>query len=243
MLTLTATDWLNAWEHSLTLSPALRPCALLAPILPDGQEGAEHLSIGTRDSHLLDLYMALFGPKLEATATCPACGERQEFVISVDDLRETPPESPRQDLAWGDGTIRVRFRLPDSRDLAAIEGAESQEGAERTLLQRCCISVADGDRDIAATDLPGDVVSALSDAMAAADPQALTELALTCPDCGHGWVDALDIGVYLAEALGYWAERLLDQVHLLAGAYGWSERDILGLSPQRRMRYLARVLE
>jgi hypothetical protein len=34
---------------------------------------------------------------------------------------------------------------------------------------------------------------------------------------------------------------LFDDIHLLAQAYGWSEGEILALSPARRSAYLARV--
>jgi hypothetical protein len=35
---------------------------------------------------------------------------------------------------------------------------------------------------------------------------------------------------------------LLDEVHVLARAYGWNEREILGLSAARRAAYLERAL-
>ena len=35
-----------------------------------------------------------------------------------------------------------------------------------------------------------------------------------------------------------WAWRMLSDVHTLARAYGWGERDILALSPTRRQFYL-----
>ncbi len=37
------------------------------------------------------------------------------------------------------------------------------------------------------------------------------------------------------------AKRLLSEVHALASAYGWSEREILGLSVARREFYLGMV--
>jgi hypothetical protein len=38
-----------------------------------------------------------------------------------------------------------------------------------------------------------------------------------------------------------WACRVLHDVHTLAGAYGWSEREVLRLSPTRRQMYLEMV--
>jgi hypothetical protein len=38
------------------------------------------------------------------------------------------------------------------------------------------------------------------------------------------------------------ARRFLDEVHVLARAYGWAEAEILRLSEARRSAYLQRVL-
>jgi len=35
---------------------------------------------------------------------------------------------------------------------------------------------------------------------------------------------------------------LLDDIHLLASAYGWTEDEVLRLSPMRREAYVRRVL-
>ena len=40
------------------------------------------------------------------------------------------------------------------------------------------------------------------------------------------------------EDLSEHLSTLIDDVHRLAAAYGWSERDILALGPQRRAAYL-----
>jgi hypothetical protein len=242
MAALTASDWLCAWERSLAVSTARRPCALLAQIVPGGQEAAEQLPIGERDAYLLDLYAVLFGPQLDATAACPSCGAIQEFKLDVDELLHATTTHQSATLEWTDGEFTVGFRLPNSVDLSAIEATVSEPEAERLLLHRCCTPALAGDRAIAAEDLPDAAKASLTAAMAAADPQALTELSLNCPDCGHAWEDALDIGSYLLEALGHWAERIFDQVHLLASSYGWGESDILALSSQRRARYLSRIL-
>ncbi len=47
-----------------------------------------------------------------------------------------------------------------------------------------------------------------------------------------------DILSYLWTEIEDWAQRLLVDVHTLAVSYGWSERDILALSPRRRRMYL-----
>ncbi|MFD0428254.1 hypothetical protein ACFQ60_09340 [Streptomyces zhihengii] len=63
-------------------------------------------------------------------------------------------------------------------------------------------------------------------------------LSIACPECGEATPAELDITSYLWTELDTWARDLLLDVHLLASAYGWSEPEILALSPTRRRYYL-----
>lgn len=232
-MTLTALDWLDTWERSQNLPLPLRPCALLAPLMPGGQAAAEQLPLGWRDRQLLQLHAALFGPALPATVACPACNERLEITLDCHALQiDAPSEAPRELSVQWQGE-RISYRLPDSRDLAALQHETDTQAAQSRLLQRCAP---------AAITLPDMAREEIAAAMAQADPQAATLLDLQCPNCAEQWDELFDIGVYLDDALAQWSERLLDQVHVLAQAYGWSETQILALSPNRRARYLARVL-
>lgn len=241
MSKLDSADWLAIWDHSQTLPPALQSCALLAPLLDDGLAGAERLPVGRRDAHLLDLYGALLGPQLTAMACCGHCAERLELNLNTADLRldDPPAEAPELQLEWQD--YRLRFRLPDSLDLAALTPLSDIEQARQLLVRRCVLEAVQGAQPISLEALPQGALQALSEAMSQADPQALIELDMCCPACEARWSEVFDIGRYLMESLDHWAHRTLDQVHLLAAAYGWSEAQILALSPQRRARYLERV--
>jgi hypothetical protein len=64
---------------------------------------------------------------------------------------------------------------------------------------------------------------------------------LTCPQCAHQWQAPLDIVSFLWSEVHAWAIRLLREIHELASAYGWSEAEILALSPWRRRAYLELV--
>jgi hypothetical protein len=90
-------------------------------------------------------------------------------------------------------------------------------------------------------DLPQDVVDAVTDRMAEGDPLADIQVAVSCPICNHIWRAALDIVSFLWSEIDNLAARLLRDVHTLASAYGWREKDILALSPGRRQFYLAAV--
>lgn len=94
-----------------------------------------------------------------------------------------------------------------------------------------------------ADGLPADVVAALAAELARRDPQAELLVALSCPTCDGGWEAELDVPAFVSMELHGWARRLLHEVHLLASAYGWSEPEILRLSPARRRTYLELVLD
>jgi hypothetical protein len=66
-------------------------------------------------------------------------------------------------------------------------------------------------------------------------------LTLTCPACDARQVVHLDIAGFLWAEVRHAAQRLLDEVHELGWAYGWSEGAILTMSASRRQAYLDRV--
>ena len=84
-------------------------------------------------------------------------------------------------------------------------------------------------------------MTAVAERMAEADPHAGIELALSCPGCGHHWLAPFDIAQFVWSEVDAWARRTLYDVHVLAGAYGWRESDVLALSPRRRQLYLEMV--
>ncbi|MDF3150290.1 hypothetical protein PBV88_56420, partial [Streptomyces sp. T21Q-yed] len=78
----------------------------------------------------------------------------------------------------------------------------------------------------------------IAEAVEAADPGADVTLNIACAECGEATRAELDIASYLWTELDAWARDLLLDVHLLATSYGWSEPEILALSPLRRRYYL-----
>jgi hypothetical protein len=86
--------------------------------------------------------------------------------------------------------------------------------------------------------LPDHIVTVVATQMAAADPQADVELALSCPACAHGWQVVFDIADFFWQEIHAWAKVMLRSVHTLARAYGWREADVLALTPTRRQFYL-----
>lgn len=233
---------LRAWEDGRDASPGERGLILLraaAPALAEEDRG--NLSVGCRDAILLDLFERLFGAAATALATCPSCGEPLEFDVRLSEIRVLAPvdRPDRFTLTWAGREIA--YRLPRARDLAAIGAENSTEAAAHSLAQRCILAIqgADGTQDSALTE---DGMAALEAAIAAAvekiDPQAVVTLAFECPSCALHWQSQFDIVDFLWQRLDVYVRGVLRQVHVIASHYGWSERQIVSLSPARRQHYL-----
>jgi hypothetical protein len=240
MRTPTASELLQVWERGAVHAPAERALTLLALAMPElGYGGAAQCSIGGRDDLLLALRERLFGDELVSVTHCPACAETVESRWRAAQLRAGVAPPPEQDvLELTDRRHRIAYRLPNTADLLALPADSEPEAYRRLLLARCIVSASTDGAPAALDSLPPPTLAALEEAMAAADPMADIDMAMTCPACGHAWNLSFDIVSFLWTELHAWAQRLLLDVHKLARAYGWSEAEILALSPGRRMLYV-----
>jgi hypothetical protein len=232
---------LGIWERCIGLSPAAAMLLWLSASYPEiSAEQLPRLTIGERDTLLLDLQERLFGPQLEGVATCPHCGERLEFSMTVSDMRAGPARTDLTSLGSSStqrmvlGDYQVEFRVPTIADTQNVTSLEQ-------LLERCVIQVTHLGVSQKAGELPQPAVEAISQQMALADPQADVQLALTCPACRQAWSVAFDIASFLWDEINSWAQRTLVEIHQLASAYGWSEAEILSVSPTRRQIYLTMI--
>jgi hypothetical protein len=198
----------------------------------------EHLSVGQRDERLLQLREWAFGERVQIVADCPACGDKLELEFNVADLRSTARPESRDPLFLAAAPYEVRFRLPTVADLASLPRDAADSGNRSLLLERCVLNARADGQLVPAGQLPEAIVSELGKQMAAADPLAEVQLALTCPACAHQWRATFDIASFFWTEINAWALRILHEVHALASAYGWTEADILKLSPRRRQAYL-----
>jgi hypothetical protein len=251
MRNLSAAELLKVWEHTLNRSPVHQALELLTVVFPEqAPERLAQLSIGQRDALLLKLREYLFGTRFDSLTTCPQCQQKIELVFTTSDIRaeSTPPninDSANPAMSLTMEGYKVDFRLPNSVDLAAIETRTTVGDTRELLLHQCVQSVTrkveNKDEAEALNDigqLPASLIDIIVERMAAADPQADTRLALTCPDCGHAWSAVFDIVPYLMEEIHRWAKHMLREIHNLARAYGWREADILAMAPTRRRAYL-----
>jgi hypothetical protein len=228
-----AAELLEVWERSAAFGPPDRADALLALAVPG--EPSSELPLGERNARLLELRELLFGGELEGLAACPDCGEAVEYSLSSAALRGRDEAVFAELPTLDEDGWEVSFRLPTGDDLRAAAAAADVDGARLALLERCVVSARLDGRGLAAAELPERVVAALGERLAAADPQAETRLALTCPACGGAWSIAFDAGAWLWTELESWARRTVLDVHALASAYGWSESEILALGARREL--------
>jgi hypothetical protein len=232
-----AADLVAAWEQGSGRTPVGRGESLLGALGIDAVRRRD-LSVGQRDTLLMDLRGRLFGTAVTALAACPACGEQLEVTFDLDDVRARPPGDPTEPVEVEHEGYTVRARPPTTGDLAALDTAVPRPDAPDRLLERCVLDARRVDGEVAVGELPDVVRARLETLLAEADPQADVQVVLTCPDCGRTWSALFDIVSFLWQELDAWARGLVVEVHDLASVYGWSEADILAMSPYRRSLYL-----
>lgn len=241
---LSADLLLRLWEVAAPQHPLDRALTILVAAEPDRSRGElARLPSGRRDQRLLTVYEHTFGSRIAGQGYCPACEGRVEFHLDTRELLSAADgadhETPLTVTADG---YTVTCRLPNSFDLAAIAGLADVVEARRRLLERCIVqSTREDATPVGLDETPEAVIGLAVEMMAASDPLAEIELALTCPACGTQWRLAFDIVSFLWLKIEAQARRLLREVHALALAYGWREADILAMSPIRRQAYLGMV--
>lgn len=236
----------DANELALELLGALHPGHTRAQLAA--------VPVDRRDAQLLRWRRATFGDRMEATSSCPACAERIEYTLSVQALLAGADDEDADDdaLAGVGRTLELpfgelpgppcRLRHPSSQDVGealrvasadtAASADEAIDAGVQALLLRCLAGSLQPDHD------PRQLADAFGRALAEAAPLADPQVALQCPACGMQWDEALDIARFLRADIDAAALRLLHEVHALALAYHWSERDILALPAARRRFYL-----
>jgi hypothetical protein len=133
----------------------------------------------------------------------------------------------------------LAFRVPTVGDLAALAMEVDPVRARARLFDRCALEVRDPAGEPACAEaIPPALQYRLGSALDEADPAAALTLPLDCAACHQAWQARLDIASFLWREISVTARRLLREVHELAVRYGWSEREILGLSTVRRHAYL-----
>ena len=243
MTPLTTNELIEVWEKGLMLSPIKRSLHLVcASSGLQSLNQAADLSIGQRDTRLLQLREYQFGSRLSNTTNCPECSEQLEWFNDLKELQLQPlsrdNNSPHYTLRLED--FEIVYRLPTTRDLITLTEINNAD-PESTLLNSCILEAKRNGAYIDPLQLPAEITSAINNKMSDEDPQANITMLLTCAGCGHEWESVFDIGRYLWAEINSWAIGLLGDVYFLAKTFGWSENHILSMSQQRRQLYLEMI--
>jgi hypothetical protein len=237
------------FDHAGSTTPATRATALIARCAsidgrePVGREFARRLTVGDRESLLLQLLGLTIGNRLAAVLTCTDCGERMDLELNVGEMLSAPGDHEgwehRATLDVDGGRYGVVFRLPNGGDqetgAALLAGGE--ERAVDVILRRCIRSLT-GEDGTAQEEIPTAVAVGLSRRMAELDPQAELWIDTRCVGCGAAVRSLFDAAWFVLREAARGAESLFHEVHALAGAYHWREAEILAMSARRRHKYL-----
>ncbi len=213
----------DLWESGLG-RPLLERGLLLGRV-------AEDAPVGLRNAAILELRARLFGPSIEALARCPACGEAVEISFRTDDLSAGQFQGDFEI----DG-IHLECRAPNSLDLAYAMRFAGETAAAREIARRCIVASS-----VPIDEIPDAVLEAMGERMDAEDPLAIPSFGVACPECGVESDFLFDPAEFVWRELATQARRDLADVHELAKAYGWTEEEVLKLSPTRRQMYLEMV--
>ena len=222
---------LVAWEAGSTQDRVRRAATLLAMVCGGPADEAAALDVGTRDVLLAGLLCSVAGTHVPACADCPGCGVVLDVPVDLAAVAALPVHDPGERLSVVVDGVEVPFRLPTTADLIAVGGLPADQA--RVLLLAACLGAEPG------TMPERETGAAVEAAMEQAAPGGAVDLIARCADCGLESVLPLDMPALVWAEIEAQVSALLQDVHALAASYGWTEADVLELSPRRRALYLA----
>ena len=239
MRALSCTEVLSIWERGCNCSLVDQALLILSAARPDVPfDSLAQLSIGQRDAELLQLRARTFGPQFDCRTNCPQCRQDLEFRFEASQLRANAfGDSSQTRMAEIDG-CQVRYRAPNSEDLRVALNSPDIAAGKTRILRRCVLDIRQRGLEKPIAELPEAVLDRIGDLIVHAEPSADLQIEIQCRECGSSWVAPFDIVSFLWQEISAWARRCLWEVHAIAAAYGWSEAEILAMSPMRRQLYL-----
>ncbi|MCL2626471.1 MAG: hypothetical protein FWD46_06625 [Cystobacterineae bacterium] len=219
--------------------PAVVSEVLAAVVLSIGGEAVvwkqiASLTMADRQWLMLNLAHILQEGGFWLKGYCDGC--EQSFDLYIDP-RQLPVKVAGEGFPFTELTLgkhRLLLRLPNGIDQECIAGLDTEEAVAH-LLSACLLSVNDASVPEGYVDtLDSDAFKKIEEALDKVSPYVGTVLATSCPECKRP--QQIEINPYLLSAAKQ--EALLQEVHMLASAYHWSESEILSLSRDRRRFYL-----
>jgi hypothetical protein len=228
---LESRELLAAWEAGSAQDRVRRAVTLLAMARGGPAGEAAAFDVGTLDVLLAGLLCSVVGGHVPACAECPGCGVVLDVPVDVAAVAALPMHEPGEWLSVLVDDIEVPFRLPTTADLVAVGGLPADQA--HAALLAACLGAEPGTAPAPETG------AAVEAAMEQAAPAGAVDLLARCAGCGLESVLPLDMPALVWAEIEAQASALLQDVHALATSYGWTEADVLDLSPRRRALYLA----
>jgi hypothetical protein len=226
----------SAVERALAVLPRLVHAPEMAgdAVESRARDSWAALTVTDFETALLGLRRFLFGDTIACLFRDRShkCGVPMELEFSIAAfLGEVSPRMPagvrrsEEDPRWfhlpGDAAL---FRLPTVEDQLQV----LDEPRAATLLARRCVkSVRPGARALARAER----------AMEAMAPLVSRPLAGSCPECGETVTMPLNVSHLVMEELRARAAGVLEEIHVIAAAYRWTEAAILAMPQSRRRAY------
>lgn len=239
-------EWLVT--SGASLPGAARTTALLSRTVQrlDAEEASTDairaLTVGDREALLWGVRRATTGDWVDLVVTCEGCGQKLDAALDLDRwaaaVTDGPGPAARRTSVGGRELLLRPPTGADQEAVVAVPGGVE----ERTLaLLRLVVEAVGG-------EAPDDAVlealaPALGEVLATTDPAAETLIDVACPACDIVTPTVVDAGQVLVEEAVAGARWLVEEVHVLASHYHWSEDAILSLPTARRRRYLELVHE
>jgi hypothetical protein len=221
-----STATLDLWEALAgTTPPARGATVLVARGLAQDAAAAGELPLAVAAREALAELRARAGPEVDTVLTCPVCEALLDVPLPLDDVLAGSDVGETTQRVSG-----VEVRGPTTSDVVA---ALASPDPAATLRARCETWPAgtrpEDDPDLAAR------VAAAAERLAGA---AGVTVRLDCPQCGSDVLADVDVVRLLTERVTEQAQAVLTDVATLAVAFGWSEQEVLALSPARFRAYL-----
>jgi hypothetical protein len=223
----TGRDDLDLLEHPCGLEAAVRHASRAVRAADGSDLDVAGLPVGDVERLIVQRRRERLGDEFVAEGSCGACASPVDVHFSLSAFlgHQRPRRARGAELCGEPGWWRLRgtttiFRAPSARDVLA---ASASEAPRRELQARCVRG--------------GNELRRVERALAVLAPTLRADMGGSCPECGAEVVLDVDVRELCLAELGFLARAVLEEVHLIAVSYHWTEATILDLPSVRRGWY------
>ncbi|MGW5363820.1 hypothetical protein [Actinopolymorpha pittospori] len=217
---------LDLWESlTATALPARGAAVVVARGVAPDLDAACDLPLAVAAREALAELRERVGPALDTALSCPVCEALLDVPLDLDEVL-----AGSEVLADGMRVDGVLVRGPTTADvLAALDSADPA-----ATLRARCVTWPEGTVPYADAELTARVAAAAEQLAGSAG----VSVRLDCPECGGDVLADVDVVRLVTERVTEQAQAVLADVAVLAAVFGWSEREVLEMSPARLRVYL-----